>query len=379
MKTLTDLKALLPKKKIRKKDGKRVMALTWGWSGGHIFPLTSLYNYVKDDGDYDFFWVWEQWWLEERIASANDIPFLDIAAGKIRRYFDIKNFYEPLKNLTWLFQWLYYVFRYKIDIVFSKGGYVSMPLCIAAKLLWKKVYIHESDVSWWLANKVIWKFATKVFYTFENDKIDKVNSTKSWREGALGHGKKHIHVGQILNQELIEWLKNIHVEKNPRLKVTVMAGSQWSTVIFENLLKILPDTKDIDFTVILWSQNAHFASDFKPFTNVKTYDFITQTRLWEVLKQTDIAITRWSATALWEFYYFGIHSIIIPITQAGWHQIHNAEYFNEKYGSDILDETSSSLNLDIFRLLQKYKGHRKSELNLTWFFDSLEKIEKELK
>ena len=364
MKTLADIKALLPKKNTRKKDKKQVMALTGGWSGGHIFPLISLYNYVKDDGDYDFFWVWEQWWLEERIASANDIPFLDIAAGKIRRYFDVKNFYEPLKNLTWLFQWIYYVSRYKIDIVFSKGGYVSMPLCIAAKLLWKKVYIHESDVSGWLANKVIWKFATKVFYTFENDKID---------------DKKHIHVGQILNQELIEGLKNIHVEENSKLKVTVMAGSQWSTIIFENLLKILPDTKDIDFTVILGSKNAHFASDFKPFTNVKTYEFITQTRLWEVLKQTDIAITRWSATALWEFYYFGIHSIIIPITQAGWHQIHNAEYFNEKYGSDILDETSSSLNLDIFRLLQKYKGHRKSELNLTWFFDSLEKIEEEIR
>ena len=365
MKTLANIKALLPKKKITKrKNGKQVMALTWGGSGGHIFPLTSLYNYVKDDGDYEFLWVWEQWGLEERIASSNDIKFLDIAAGKIRRYFDIKNFYEPLKNLTWLFQWIYYVFRYKIDIVFSKGWYVSMPLCIAAKLLWKKVYIHESDVSGWLANKVIGKFAAKVFYTFENDKIDWV---------------RHIHVGQILNQELIEGLKNIHVAENTKLKVTVMAGSQWSTVIFENLLKILPDTKDIDFTVILGSQNTHFAADFKPFTNVKTYEFITQTRLWEVLKQTDIAITRWSATALWEFYYFGIHSIIIPITQAGWHQIHNAEYFNEKYGSDILDETSSSLNLDIFRLLQKYKGHRKSELNLTWFFDSLEKIEEEIK
>ncbi len=363
MKTFADIKALLPKKKAKKKTEKQVMALTWWWSGGHIFPLISLYNYIKDDGDFEFLWVWEQWGLEERIASANDIDFHDIAAGKIRRYFDVKNFYEPLKNLTGLFQWLYYVLRYKIDIVFSKGGYVSIPLCIAARILGKKVYIHESDVSWGLANKVIWKFATKVFYTFENDKVN-------WG--------KHIHVGQILNQELIEWLKNIHVEENSKLKVVVMAGSQGSTTMFENLLKILPDTKDINFTVILGSQNTHFATDFKEFSNVKTYDFITQTRLWEVLKQTDIAITRWSATALWEFYYFGIHAIIVPITQAGWHQIHNAEYFNEKYGSDILDETSSSLNLDIFRLLQKYKGHRKSELNLTGFFDSLEKIEKEL-
>ena len=362
MKHIENLKSMLKKSK-PSRNGKQVMALTWWWSWGHIFPLISLYNYIKDDGDYEFFWVWEEGWLEERIAGANDIEFLDIAAGKIRRYFDLKNFYEPLKNLTGLFQWIYYILKYKIDIVFSKGWYVSIPLCIAAKILGKKVYIHESDVSGGLANKIIWKFATKIFYTFENDKIN---------------DKKHIHVGQILNQELIEGLKDIDVQENQKLNVIVMAWSQGSTIIFENLLKILPDTTDIDFTVILGTKNAHFWTEFKKYPNVKTYDFISQTRLWEVLKQTDIAITRWSATALWEFYFFGIHSIIIPITRAGWHQIHNAEYFQEKYGSNILDE-EDNLNLEIFRLLQKYKHLRKWWLNLTGFFDSLEKIEKELR
>ena len=361
MKSIDEIKSMF---KINRwsRNSKKTMALTGWWSGWHIFPLISLYNYIKDDWDYDFLWVGEEGWLEEKIANTNDIKFLDIAAGKIRRYFDIKNFYEPLKNLTWFFQAIYYVIKYKIDIVFSKWGYVSIPLCLGAKLLGKKVYIHESDVHNWLANKLIWRFANKIFYTFENDKID---------------DKKHIHVGQILNQELIEGLKNVDVTENNMLQVIVMAWSQGSTIIFENLLKTLPDLKDIQFTVILGSRNAHFWEDFKKFPNVKTYDFITQTRLWEVLKQTDIAITRWSATALWEFYYFGVHSIIIPITEAGWHQIHNAEYFNEKYGSDILDETGT-LNLDMFRLLQKYKHLRKGWLNLTGFFDSLEKIEKEL-
>ena len=366
IKKLTSSLPKFPKKqrKVKKKNEnkKQVMALTWGGSGWHIFPLLSLYNYIEETEKYEFLWVWEEGWLEEKIAETNNITFLDIAAGKIRRYFDFRNFYEPLKNLTGVFQWVYYILKYKIDIVFSKWGYVSMPLCIAAKMLWKKIYIHESDVKKGLANKLIGKIATKTFYTFDSDIID-------W--------KKHIHVGQILNRELIEWLTNLNVAENHRLSVMVMAWSQGSTIIFENLLKILPDLWDIDFNVVLGTKNAHFGTEFKKFTNVKTYDFITQRRLWEVLKTTDIAITRWSATALWEFYSFGIHAIIIPITGAGWHQIHNAEYFNERYGSDILDETNN-LNLEMFRFLQKYKHLRKSGLNLTWFFDSLEKIEKEL-
>ena len=346
-----------------KKNKKRRIALT-GWATWwHIFPLISTYNFFKDNKNLEFFWVWEEEWLEFDIAMENNIKFLDIPAGKLRRYFDWRNFFEPLKNLTWIFFGIYFILRYRINIVFSKGWYVAVPLCIAAFLLRRKIYIHESDTVPGLANRMISKMATKVFYTFPNEKTENPEN------------KKHIFTGQILNPEIISGLKDLKLDENIYLNVIVIAWSQWSTRIFESLIKILPKLSFVDFTIILWEKNQHFKKDFRRYENVRTYDFISQVELWKILKQTDIAITRAGATTLWELTAFGIHSIIIPLSEsAGNHQEKNALYFHKNYGSDILNE-KDSLDENIFRKLEKYKNLRKNWLNLKDFFKPLEIIE----
>jgi len=302
--------------------------------------------------------------MEYEIAYQNQIPFIHIPSWKIRRYFDIRNFYEPTKNLTWIFFWIYYIIKYKIDIVISKWGFAWLPLCIAAYILRKKVYIHESDTSSGLANRIISKIATKVFYSFPNNLID---------------GKKHILSWQILNPELLNKVsKDEEIIQNEKLEVLVIAWSQWSTKIFDSLKSILNNLMDVNFTIILWEKNKHFRSVFENYNNVKLYDFVSQEDLWEIYKKTDICITRWWATTLWELYFFWIHSIIVPLSNsANNHQQINWEYFKEKFWSDLLDE-NNKLNLEIYRLITKYKDLRKNWLNLDWYFYALEKIKKEI-
>ncbi|NVP17514.1 glycosyltransferase [Candidatus Gracilibacteria bacterium] len=344
---------------------KKVIALTGGSTGGHIFPLLSIYNYFKEEKKYDFFWFGERDSLEEETADKNKIPFVDIPAGKVRRYFDIKNFYEPLKNLSGIFFGIYYIKKYKIDVVFSKGGYVALPLCIAAFILRKKIYIHESDTVSGLANKFIGLIADKVFYTFPNEKTE-------------NNGHKHILSGQILNPELLDNIEDLEVKQNPRLSVIIMGGSQGSTTIFEAMLNVLNHVDDVDFQIILGEKNMHFREDFKKYKNIMVHDFVTQKRLGKILKQVDIAITRAGATSLWELNVFGIHSIIIPLEgSAGNHQYKNAMYFKEKFGSDVLEE-NEDLEVQIYKKLQKYKNLEKSFLNLNSFFKPLQIIEKEI-
>lgn len=340
------------------------IALTWWWTWWHVFPLLSIYNYLKDDKNLNFYWFWDEEGLEAMIAIQNNINFKHISSWKIRRYFDIKNFYEPLKNLNGIFFWIYYILRYKIDIIISKWGYVWLPLCIAWFILRKKIYIHESDSVSWLANKWIWKIADKIFYTFPNEKID---------------GKKHILVGQILNKELLENVdEKQDLLENEKLEVLVIAWSQGSTTIFNQLKTILNNLIDINFTIILWNKNLSFKEEFANFKNVKLYDFVSQKELGEIYKKTDIAITRGWATTLWELYFFGIHSIIIPLEwSAQNHQEANANYFMQNFWSDVLKE-SNELNLWIFRLLNKYKDLRKAWLNTKNFFYALEKIKAEI-
>lgn len=340
---------------------KKTIALTWGWTWGHIIPLLSFYNYLKKEDNYNYVWIWEETGLEYDIAEENKIDFHHIATWKIRRYFDWRNFYEPLKNLTGIFQGIYYIWKYKIDIIFSKWWFVSLPLCFAWKLMWKKIYIHESDIKTGLANKIISQFATKIFHSFPKEK----------------YSKKEILTGQILNSWLLDGLKNLKISTNNKIKVLVIAWSQGSTIIFENLIKIIPEFQNIEFEIILGEKNTHFREKLNIYTNTIIHDFVNQKQLWEIYKQTDIAITRGSATVLSELFYFGIHSIIIPITNAWWHQIHNAKYYNKEVWSDILDE-NKNLSLELFRKLNKYQNFRKKSLNLEWFFDAMKIIEKEL-
>lgn len=342
---------------------KKNIALTWGSTGWHIFPLISIYNFLKNKWNYNFKWYWEEDSLEQELSKKNNIEFFVIPAWKIRRYFDKRNFYEPLKNLTWIFFGIFYILKHKIDIIISKWGYVSIPLCIAWFILRKKIYIHESDAVWWIANKIVWLLATKIFYTFPNKKID-------W--------KKHILSWQILNAELLEYITDEKVEENERLSVIVIWWSQWSTTIFKSLLKILPDLQEIDFQIILWEKNMHFREDFKKFPNTLVHDFVTQRRLGKFYKNTDIAITRAWATTLWELNMFWIHSIIIPLTNSAWnHQMNNALYFKENFESDVLDETQE-LELNLYKKIKLYKDLRKSWLNLNNFFLPLEIIETEI-
>ncbi len=341
------------------------IALTWWWTGGHIFPLLALYNYLNKTGEFNFIWFWDEDGLEAEIAWENNIKFEHIPAGKLRRYFDIKNFFEPLKNISWIIWGIYFIIKYKIDIVFSKWGFVWLPLCIAWALLRKKIYIHESDTVSWLSNKIIAKFATKIFYTFPNEKID---------------GEKHILVGQILNPNLLKNIDKVwELKENEKLEILVIAWSQGSSFIFEHIKSVLNNLIDIHFTIILWDKNLHFRKDFETFNNVTLYDFVDQEKLWEIYSKSDIAITRAWATTLWELYFFWIHSIIIPLEwSAQNHQVLNTDYFKENFWSDVLYE-NDKLNLEIFRLLNKYKDLRKSWLNIKNFFYSLEKIKEEMR
>ncbi len=342
---------------------KKTIALTGGSTWWHIFPLISLYNYLKETGEYNFLWFWEEWNLEEEIATKNKIPFFDISAWKIRRYFDLRNFYEPFKNLTWIVESIYYNKKENIDIIFSKWWYVSLPMAIWSKLVWKKIYIHESDTVSWISNKIVSKIATKVFYSFPNNKID-------W--------KKHILSGQILNPELIDYLDDTTVTNWAKLNVIVIWWSQWSTNILNATLKALPKLQHVQFHIVLWEKHMNLRPEFKKFTNTIVHDFITQKRLWKILKDVDIAITRWWATTLWELYFFWIHSLIIPLKWSAWnHQEKNAIYFKENYWSEILDD-NEQLTEEIIKKLTKYKDLRKVWLNLKDFFKPLKIIQKEI-
>jgi len=328
------------------KNIKKVL-LVWGWTWGHAVPLVNLYNFFnlrseqKNNIKYDFIWVGESNSIEEKLAKQNDIKFKIIKSWKLRRYFSFQNFIDLIKFIYWIFQSVFLIFKIKPDFIFSKWWYVALPVMIAWKILWKKIFLHESDSIPWLANKIWARFSDKVFLNFSEAK-------KYFYDYDIKKNKnKYILSGPILSEIFLEKaIKDINI-KNKK-NILVICWSQWSTLIFKNIIKILEENilelQDYNFRVILGTKNSHFRKEFNKFKNVKLVDFCTQEELVEFYKESNIAITRWSST-MFELALFKIKMIIIPFKYA-WsnHQELNARVF-EKFWHIVIKDDDLNKNI----------------------------------
>ena len=135
------------------------IVLTGGGSAGHVTPNIALVPKLRELG-YDILYIGSKKGIEKELIQKENIEFKSISSGKLRRYFDIKNFTDPFRVIKGLFDARKILKKYKPDVVFSKGGFVTVPVVIAAHMLKIPVVIHESDISPGLANKISSKYWT---------------------------------------------------------------------------------------------------------------------------------------------------------------------------------------------------------------------------
>ena len=127
------------------------IVFTGGGTAGHVTPNIALFPYLKKEG-YDAFYIGSYNGIEKRLIEDFNIPYYGISTGKFRRYFDLKNFSDPFRVIKGYSQSLKILKELKPDIVFSKGGFVSVPVIRAAATLKIPCIIHESDMTPGLAN-----------------------------------------------------------------------------------------------------------------------------------------------------------------------------------------------------------------------------------
>lgn len=310
-----------------------------------------MHNYYEDQ--YDLFWLGEkpslEWDIYKKLASSlivdnahlvTSLPsqrdatknpqsklflFLRIFSWKRRRQ---KEFVAILKNiggifalLVGIFQSLYYLLRYRIDKVFCKWWYVSLPVVIAAWILRRPVLLHESDTKAGLANRICSKFATTIFTWFED----------------VFPGKE-IVVGQILDDDLVGDITSYN--KHDTTDVLVIGWSQWSQSLYDALYAMILTNQGklqhTHFHVILGTENQSYMERFTKFDFVTVYPFVDQPEMWNLLVKCDVSITRGGTTSLAEQELFGIKKIIIPIPWTH-DQLKNAQYYVKEHG-DILVE-----------------------------------------
>ncbi|MBQ2041016.1 MAG: glycosyltransferase, partial [Lachnospiraceae bacterium] len=139
--------------------------LTGGGTAGHVTPNLALVPELKKRG-YEILYIGSINGIEKELAEKAGLPYEGISSGKLRRYFDLKNFSDPFRVIKGFFEAARIMKKFRPDIVFSKGGFVAVPVTMAARAAGVPVISHESDMTPGLANRLAGPFATKICCNF---------------------------------------------------------------------------------------------------------------------------------------------------------------------------------------------------------------------
>ena len=207
------------------------IVMTGGGTAGHVTPNIALIPTLRKAG-YEISYIGSYEGIEKRLIEEQGIPYYGISSGKLRRYFDPKNFSDPFKVIKGLTQAVGLLRKIKPDVVFSKGGFVSVPVVIAAKLCRIPAIIHESDITPGLANKLAIPNATKVCCNFPE--------TLKYLPA-----EKAVYTGSPIRQELLsgdpsKGLKYCNLASKSKPVLLIIGGSTGSKIINDHIRATLP-------------------------------------------------------------------------------------------------------------------------------------------
>ena len=182
------------------------IVLTGGGTAGHVTPNIALLPSLKEAG-YEVFYIGSYNGIEKTLIEDLDIPYYGISSGKLRRYRSFKNLTDPFRVIKGYFQAGKLMRRIKPDIVFSKGGFVSVPVVLAAGNKHIPVIIHESDMTPGLANRIAMKKATRICCNFPETGF----TTDKPIIMVVGGSTGAVHVNEAVRKILPELLKSFQV------------------------------------------------------------------------------------------------------------------------------------------------------------------------
>ncbi len=304
------------------------IVLTGGGSAGHVIPHFALLPYLEKD-HVTITYIGSKNGIEKELVMDKNIPYRSISTGKLRRYFDVKNFTDPFRILAGFFQSIGHLRKVKPDIIFSKGGFVSVPVVLAGRLLKIPVVCHESDMTPGLATKISTPFASKVLTTFEETL-------------AYLPSNKGVHTGSPIRQSLSKGSRDKGYAftglNQDKPIILVMGGSLGSVKINQSLRGILPILLDT-YQVVHLCGKGHVDSSLNSLDGYRQYEYISE-ELMDIFAITDGIISRAGSNAINEFVYLHIPSLLIPLSKAASRgdQILNAQSFAKKGYSLILEE-----------------------------------------
>ena len=302
--------------------------MTGGGTAGHVTPNLALAPKLKEKG-FNIKYIGSYDGIEKEIITDAGIEYFAISSGKLRRYFDMKNFTDPFKVMKGVGQALRILSKEKPNVVFSKGGFVAVPVVIAASIKGIPVIAHESDLTPGLANKLAAPFCNKLCVTFR-ESLSYVKGNK----GALtGTPIRE----EILNGSRLEG-KKICGFKNDKEILLIIGGSLGAKSINDEVRKHLDEILK-EFNVIHICGKGNLDSSLENIEGYNQYEYVKE-QLPHMLKVADYVISRAGANGIFELLALKKPTLLIPLSKkvSRGDQILNAKSFEKEGYSIVLDE-----------------------------------------
>jgi len=316
------------------------IAFTGGGTGGHIYPALAVASELKkllSEHEFQLFWIGSSAHLDRSLVEEAGIKFFRIPSGKLRRYFSLRTFVDFFKVIGGFFSARKILKKQKTSLLFSKGGFVSVPPCAAASSLGIKVFTHESDFSPGLATKINARFAARTkgrIFTAYEETGSFLN--KSYRDHITVSGNPVRSV--FHNADAAKGRAFLGVDDNERI-LLVLGGSQGAVEINELIRATLPELTQI-YTVVhqtgpnlTWDVPA--SKRYKPFPYIKD-------EMPHVMAAAELVMGR-SGAGIWEWAVLGKPMLLIPLRGSGTRgdQVQNADYFQKAGAAQVLGEKTT--------------------------------------
>lgn len=322
------------------------IVFTGGGTAGHIMPNLAIIDEIKNKAK--IYYVGSSG-MEKGLIENNNIPFYEIESTKLKRSFSLSNFLIPFKLIKAIKQSKKILKEIKPDVVFSKGGYVALPVVFAAKKLKIKVISHESDMTLGLANKLCKNKSEIICTSFEK-------TAENLKNGVFTGSpiRKQIFNGKSENA------KKLFKNYQNKPTILVVGGSLGSKVINENVRKSLKMLNDFNIIHLAGKGN---------LSGIKQDNYVElefTNNIEDLYALSNIVVSRAGSNVINEILALNKPNILIPLSKKASRgdQILNANYFKEKGYSKVILEEDLSPNSLVNSIKQLYNEKDKYIKNM---------------
>lgn len=302
--------------------------LTGGGTAGHVTPNLALLPSLREAG-YDIRYIGSYKGIEKKLIENAGVPYDGISSGKLRRYFDAKNFTDPFRVLKGYGQALGLLKRYRPDVVFSKGGFVAVPVVLAAKHYKIPVIIHESDMTPGLANKICIPSASKVCCNFP-ETLKYLPEDKAVLTGSPIRA-------ELLKGDRLSGLNYAHLSAEKPV-LMIIGGSLGAVAVNNAVRSILPRLLEA-FQIVHICGKGNLDESLIGTAGYVQFEYV-DAPLRHLFAAADLVISRAGANSICELLALRKPNLLIPLSAAASRgdQILNARSFAEQGFSKVLEE-----------------------------------------